>query len=349
MLAEETESLGGSISPHVGADTLAWSLSLPARHVARGFELLADVVLRPSIPEAELERERRIMLADLEHVRDDTYQYPMQLLLQAAFGSTPYGYSLAEMETAVAGLSRDTLRAWHERVVLNGQRFVLLVGDVDPEEVASVAARELGDLLPPAQEEPLRVPAWASAPRQEAAELGKAQTALALGFPGPARNDPDRYPLQVLSNVISGLGGRLFEELRSKRSLAYSVTGHPVSRWLAGAFVAYIATSPEREEEAREGLLREIAKLSEEPVSEEEVERARRYSIGAWQIRSQTNGAQLSDLAGALLLGNGLVELREHEARIRAVTPESILDAVQRWLDPARLVEGIVRGKGGGR
>ncbi|HEX9106913.1 MAG TPA: insulinase family protein, partial [Longimicrobiales bacterium] len=82
-LAEATESLGGSISPSVGADSLGWSLSLPARHFARGFELLADVVLRPALPEPELERERRIMLADLEHIRDDTYQYPMQLLLQA--------------------------------------------------------------------------------------------------------------------------------------------------------------------------------------------------------------------------------------------------------------------------
>lgn len=170
-----------------------------------------------------------------------------------------------------------------------------------------------------------------------------------LGFPGPARNDPDRYALQVLSNIISGLGGRLFEELRSKRSLAYSVTAYPLARWLAGAYLAYIAMSPEREEEAREGLYREFARLREEPVTPVELERARRYTVGAWQIRSQTNASQLSDLAGALILGHGLAELREHEERIRAVTPEGILEAVHRWLDPERAVIGVVRGTGGGR
>ncbi len=193
------------------------------------------------------------------------------------------------------------------------------------------------------------MPAWAPGPREALAELAKAQTGLVLGFPGPARNDPDRYPLQVLSNVLSGLGGRLFEELRSKLSLAYTVSAYPMARWLAGAFVAYIAMAPEREQEARAALLRELARVRAEPLSEEEVERSRRYTIGAWQIRSQTNGAQLGDLAGALLLGNGLAELREHEARIRAVTPESILEATRRWLDPERVVEGIVRGSGGGR
>lgn len=348
-LAEETEALGGAIGPSVGADAFGWSLSLPSRHFERGFELLADVVLHPSIPEAELERERAIMLSDLERVRDDTFQYPMQLFLQSAFGGSPYGYSLGEIESAIRRLDRDALVAWHRGAVLRARRWVLVVGDVDPDAAAAAVAREVGGLEPAAEETPLLAPTWAAAPCSEAAQLGKAQTGLVLGFPGPARNDPDRYALQVLSNVISGLGGRLFEELRSKRSLAYTVTAYPVARWLAGAYIAYIATAPEREDEARQGLLLEFERLRQEPVSEEELERARRYTIGGWQIRSQTNGAHLSDLAGALLLGQGMAELREHEDRIRAVTAAGILEAVRRWLEPGRIVEGIVRGTGGGK
>jgi len=348
-LAERSEAMGGAISHHVGADTFGWSLSLPSRHFEAGFELLADVVLNPAVPDAELERERQVMRSDLERVRDDTYQYPMQLFLQAAFPGSPYGYTLADMEGALERLDREALLGWHRRVVRHGQRWALVVGDVDPEAAAATVARELVGFEPAQEEGTVPAPLFAAAPREEAASLAKAQTALVLGFPGPARNDPQRYPLQVLSNVVSGLGGRLFEELRSKRSLAYTVTAYPIARWLAGAYVAYIATSPEREAEARAGLLQELEKLRQDPVEAEELERAIRYTIGAWQIRSQTNGAQLSDLAGALLLGHGLPELREHEARIRAVTADSILDAARRFLDPARLVEGIVRGTGKAR
>ncbi|HEX9109318.1 MAG TPA: pitrilysin family protein, partial [Longimicrobiales bacterium] len=348
-LAERSEAMGGAISHHVGADTFGWSLSLPSRHFEAGFELLADVVLNPAIPEAELERERQVMKSDLERVRDDTYQYPMQLFLQAAFPGSPYGYTLGDMEAALERMDREALLGWHERAVRRGQRWAFVVGDVEPDAAAATVAGALSGFEPAEEEGAVRAPVFAAAPREEAASLAKTQTALVLGFPGPARNDPQRYPLQVLSNIVSGLGGRLFEELRSKRSLAYTVTAYPIARWLAGAYVAYIATSPEREAEARAGLLEEFERLRREPVAAEELERAIRYTIGAWQIRSQTNGAQLSDLAGALLLGPGLAELREHEARIRAVSAPSILEAARRFLDPARVVEGIVRGSGGSR
>ncbi|MFW6202318.1 MAG: M16 family metallopeptidase, partial [Gemmatimonadota bacterium] len=194
-----------------------------------------------------------------------------------------------------------------------------------------------------------RPPVWPQAPHQEAVRRDKAQTALALGFPGPARTDHDIYAVEVLSNLVSGLGGRFFDELRDRRSLAYTVAAYPLIRRLAGAFVAYIATSPDKEDEARQGLIEQFERLTEENVSREELERAQRYTIGAWKIRSQTNGAQLSDLADALLLGTGIREIREYEDRIRAVTPVQIREVVQRHFDPDRLVEGIVRGSGGGR
>jgi zinc protease len=162
-----------------------------------------------------------------------------------------------------------------------------------------------------------------------------------------ARNHPDVEALRLLSNAVGGLGGRMFEELRSRRSLAYQVSAYPVARWRGGAFVGYIGTSPERGAEAREALLEEIVRCGREPVPADELERAKRYTIGAWQIRQQTNAAHIADLAGALLLGNGMEDLRTFEERIRAVTAEHILEVAARLFDPARAVYGIVTGTGG--
>src|SRR5690606_2458982 len=99
-----------------------------------------------------------------------------------------------------------------------------------------------------------------------------------------------------------------------------------------------------REDEARRGLLEGFEQLREEKITAEELARAQRYTVGAWQIRSQTNGAQLGDLADALLLGRGLAELREFEAAIGAVTADAIREFARRWFDPERVVEGVVRG-----
>jgi zinc protease len=326
-----------------------WALTLPSRHFARGIELLADAALAPAYPQPEVERERGNALSDLERMRDDMQQYPARLFLSAAFEKHPYGFTLETLESGTSGLAPEHLAAWHRENVLEGEPWVFAVGDVDPDVAAAFIAGRFtvaGGRPRAALPDPARWPAGGAV---RAVQMPKAQTAMVLGFPGPSRMDADLYPLRVLSNAISGLGGRLFEELRSRHALAYAVSAYPIAHALGGAFVAYIATAPEREAEARERLLGELLALRDVPVDEEELARAKRYTIGAWQIRGQTNTAQLGDLSGALLLGGGLEDIRAFEQRIQAVTPNSIQAAVQRWFDPARVVEGVVRGSGNAR
>jgi zinc protease len=177
----------------------------------------------------------------------------------------------------------------------------------------------------------------------------KAQSAIAIGFPGPARNDADVHAIQVLANAVGGLGGRFFEELRSKRSLAYTVALMPIVRVLGGMFVGYIATSPEREAEARAGLLEQFELLKQAPLPADDVARAVKYTIGTWQIRYQTNAAQLNDLLQAHLLGEGMAEITEFEAHIRAVTPERIQEVAQHYIRTELAVEGVIRGTGKSR
>lgn len=346
-LAEAVEALGGAISPLVGPDLFHWSLSLPSHHFRTGLSLLAEAALHPTFPGEEVERERRVALSDLEQLRDDMYRYPLRLFFQAAFPGHPYGVTTGESEESLRRLTRQDLVDWHRAQVLEGRPWLVIVGDVDPDEAAEAAAMELSPIAADPNPPTAREAVWPEGPRVEADHRAKAQTALVLGFPGPDRNDDDTYALDLLSNILSGLGGRLFEELRSQRSLAYTVTAYPVARWRGGAFISYIATSPEREDEARRGLLEEFERVTVESVDREELERAREYTIGSWKIRSQTNGAQLADLAYALNLGTGLVELREFEEKIRAVTPIMIRDAARKYFDPNRAVEGIVRGRPG--
>jgi zinc protease len=349
QLAEETEALGASIAPGVGADMIDWSISVPSRHFLRGLDLLLDAALEPAFALDDAERERKITLSNIEQLRDDMYQYPLRLALSAGFTGHPYGIGTTQLERAVRGADLAGLGEWHRARVLRGAPYVLVVGDIaDPDEAAAlIAARLRGRLEEPEGLETAPAGWGGAATRIE--ERDKAQTSVVLAFPGPPRNHPDMHPLQVLSSAIAGLGGRLFEELRSRRSLAYSVSAVPFPRWLGGAFVAYIGTSPEREEEARGALLAELRRAAAEPLGEAELERARRYMIGSWQIRQQTHARQLADLAYALMLGEGLVELREFEARIRAVDAAAVRSAAERWLREEHLVQAIVRGSGGGR
>ncbi|MFO7894105.1 MAG: pitrilysin family protein [Longimicrobiales bacterium] len=343
-IALDSEGLGGSINASAGSDILSWSLTVPSEHFRRGFDLLGDVALRPSFPEPEVLRERNVLLADLESLRDDMYRYPLRLLFRAAFGEHPYGFGPDELEAAARTADAGSLRRWHAEELADP--WVFVVGDVDPDRVAETIAGAMGT---PANVIDARAPSpgWPGTPTHDVVRRARAQTALAVAFPGPDRTDPDRITLQVLANAISGLGNRLFEELRSRRSLAYTVAAYPVTRSRGGAFVGYIATSPEREDEARDTLVEELLRLRDEPPDTETLERARRYTVGGWQIRTQTNAAHLSELAGALLLGEGLEEIRTFEDRVRAVTRDDVAEAARRWFDPDRLVQATVRGEAG--
>jgi zinc protease len=111
-------------------------------------------------------------------------------------------------------------------------------------------------------------------------------------------------------------------------------------------FLSYIATSPEKEDLARDGLLREFARLRETEVTEDELARAKRYAIGSHAIRQESGGAILGDILDAWMFGAGLSELAEYDSRISAVTRKDILDLAKEFFDPSRRVEGIVRGVG---
>jgi zinc protease len=344
QIAEAGEMLGGSVGASVGAESIGWSISVPSMHAAAAIELLADVAQHPAFEPAALETERSIALADLATLRDDMYRFPMRLAMMSAFAGHPYGVPSLGSEESLRSHTADDLRQWHRAQFLQAANVVAIVGDGDPDDLAALVARHFGGLghAPARSVEP---PRWPDALIEAVERREKAQTALVLTWEGPSRADRARFDMAMLASIASGLGGRLFEELRDKQSLAYTVHAFPSERRVAGTFSAYIATSPEKEAVARESLLVELGKLRDDPVTPEELVRAQTYAVGVHQIRQQSGGAVLGEMVDAWMFGT-LHELTEYESQVRAVTAARIRDTARRYLVPTRRVEGIVRGVG---
>ncbi|MFN2566072.1 MAG: M16 family metallopeptidase [Gemmatimonadaceae bacterium] len=342
VIAEEAELLGGSVGGSAGVESFGWSISVPAKHARAALELLADVVSDPVYPADAVETERAVAISDVVALRDDMYRYPMRLAGAAAFAGHPYGVPVSGTEESLRRISATELRAWHRMRVLEAPSVIAVVGDVDADGVAALAAHALRELAP-ADAPAIAPPVWPSATCRSAEERDKAQTALAILFPSPTRDDDDRFAAAMLAGVASGLGGRFFEELRDRHSLCYTVHAFQAERRLAGTFGAYIATSPDKEHVAREGLLCEFDKLRVAPVGADELSRAQTYAIGTHAIRQQSGGSVLADVVDAWLFGR-LAELDEFESQIRRVTPERMRAVAERYFDPERRVEGIVRG-----
>jgi zinc protease len=344
-IALAAESLGGSIGVSAGLESLGWSMSVPVRQLDAALELLADVVQFPTFSPAAVDTERQLAMAEVERLRDDMYRWPMRLASEAAYRGHPYARSVIGSAVSLEAISADDVRLQHETALHAGACVIGIVGDVNTHNAATAVQRHFSAIAWGADRPPA-AHTWPNAMRIAEDTREKQQTALAMLFRGPSRRDPARHTARVLAAIASGLGGRFFEELRDRRSLAYTVAAYPIERRVDGVFAAYIATTPAREEEAREGLLEQFAALCREPVRDDEIERARQYLVGTHAIAQQSGATVLSDLIDAWSFGDGLEELAEHDARVLAVTPEHILELARTYFDPARRVEGVVRGRG---
>ena len=344
-IAEAAEELGGSIGVSSGLESLGWSMSIPVRHLASAVELLADVVQRPEFAEESVETERLLALAELERLRDDMYRWPFRLATLAAYGNHPYARAVIGSELSLASVSAENVQQLHLDHICNSPAVIGIVGDVSIDDAAQLVAREFDSLRWHDDVAPTR-PTWPSAVVLRDDTRHKQQTALAMLFDGPGRSDDARHAARVLSVVTSGLGGRFFEQLRDKQSLAYAVLTQPVERRSAGSFAAYIATAPEREDEARAGLIGEFEKLRNAPVSADELQRAKTYLIGTHAIAQQSGASVLSDVIDAWLFGVGLSELNAFVEQVNSVTANDIQQLAQRHFDPERRAEGVVRGLG---
>ncbi|HSA55205.1 MAG TPA: insulinase family protein, partial [Gemmatimonadaceae bacterium] len=342
-IAYASELLGGSISPSVTADSASWVLSVPAGRAAEAAELLGDVVQHPRFAAAAIDTERSIALSQLAQMRDDMLRHPIRLATAAAFGDHPYARTPLGADDTLAAATEDVVRAAHEQVLRRAPAVVAVVGDADEVELATLLARAFPDVAN-APAIAMSRPIWPSEPVASVEPRDKAQTGLAVLFPGPDRRDTRRFVAHLAAGIASGLGGRFFEALREKRSLAYTVMAQASERAAAGLFLAYIATSPEREDEAREGLLQQFTLLREQEVTDEELTRAKVYAIGSRAIGLQSGAAVLGEMVDAWLHGAGLEELDEFVPRVRAVTAEQIRDLAREYFDPGRRAEGIVRG-----
>ena len=344
-LAEAAEALGSSIGVQAGAESLAWTMAVPPGALEEALALLGEVVTAPAFPESRVDTERSLALAEVARLRDDMARWPMRLAMEAAYGGHPYARSVLGTERSLPAIRQAQLVAYHQAHVLQGAVVVAVSGPVDPSQVAALVPAVLpglgwrDDAPPPAV-------VWPEGSARREDSRDKKQTAIALLFPGVGRRDLRRFPAQLLSAVLGGLGGRLFEQLRGRQSLAYTVSAGPAVRRGGGHFAAYIATAPEREQEACDGLLRELAALTREPPTPEELTRARQYLVGMEAIARQSGGTVLAELVDAWLFGDGVGERLDGPGQLAAVTAEDLLAFAQATFVPDRAAWGIVRGTG---
>lgn len=342
-ISRRIDGLAGSLHGNAGRNSVGMRGEFLSKHFPAAFELFADCLLHPSFPEGEFERERALQLQDLLTRDDKPSGVAFDLFSHTLFHTHPYRMSTLGERQTLEALHPDRLREYHRRYCDPSQLVLSVVGDVRADEVLARAHEAFGKasgyaaLPPPVPDE---LPP--ATPREARKTLAKAQTHLVFGFRGATLSDPWRHGLEVLSTILSGQGGRLFLELRDKRSMAYSVSSLTMEGIEPGYFAVYMGTSPEKVPAALEGIREQLERVREEKVSPAELDRARQHLIGSHEIGLQRNGSRAGLLALDALYGLGQENFLHFAERISAVTVEDVQAAAQRVIDFSKSALAVV-------
>jgi zinc protease len=342
--ARSVENLAAEIDGFAGRNSLGLTLEVTSEKLGPSLDLFAEVLLEPGFDPEEIAHQRRETLAAIERREDHLAQLAYLLFARTHFEEHPYRLSLLGERESVNKFDAEALRAHHARLVRGENLVIGISGDVDPDEVAEAVSVRLAGLpagpfeapAPPAEEPPGKV---------REAELAKdrAQAHLVLGFRGLTVGDPDRHALEVIAQLLAGQGGRLFLELRDRRSLAYAVNAVNVEGVAPGFFSVYIATAPEKVDEARSGILEELERLVNDRVAEGDLDRARRYLAGSFVIDQQRNASRAAHIALDALYDLGPDASARYTAEIEAVTQQDVLRVAQRVIQLDAYTLALVR------
>ncbi|HWV38737.1 MAG TPA: pitrilysin family protein [Vulgatibacter sp.] len=342
-LAARTDELAASIVGVSGRNSFGLRGDFLARTFEPSFRLFAECLLEPSFEQKEVDRERALQVEAIRSRDDNPSSVAFDLFSHTIFRRHPYRFDPLGTAETLAAFGPGELEGWLRRHYGPEGLVLSVVGDVEPEEAFSLAEELFGGATSERRAPPeVPVVPPVEEPRRAMRHMDKQQAHLVLGFPGARFQDPERYALEVLASVLAGQGGRLFYELRDKRSMAYSVTAFNLEGIDPGYFGVYMGTSPEKLADAEEGIRAELARVAREPISEEELLRARRYLVGSHAIGLQKNSARAATFALDERYGMGADNFARYAERIESVTREDVLEAARRTLDPRRSVLAVV-------
>ncbi|HKN88160.1 MAG TPA: pitrilysin family protein [Nitrospiraceae bacterium] len=345
QIGEQIEFVGGALQAKAGEDFTTASARVLKKDIELGFELLADILLHPAFAEHELERVRSQILGEIQSEKDDPGQVAGKAFKQVVFPSHPYRWPITGTEETLPKIKRADVVQFYTREYVPNQTILTIVGDITADQARTQLAKRFGawkrgdssarTLPPPHQLEKSVV---------KLIEKDLTQATILMGHVGISRTNPDYYAVTVM-NYILGAGGfssRLMDSIRDNQGLAYHVGSHFEANLMAGPFIISLQTRNEAANQAITGVVTELNRIREGPVSDQELSEAKSYLIGSFPLRVDTISKLADVLALVELYGLGLDYFSRYPKLIEQVTKEDVLRVAKQYLHPTRYALVVV-------
>lgn len=327
QITREIDSLGGMLNAFTGYEYVCYYAKALASVLPQVADILGDMFLFSSFPSDEIEKERKVVLQEIK-MRDDAPEESIHDRLHKSFWKGhPLGHPILGSAETIEVLTRDEIVAFRDHWYRPGEIMIAAAGGVEHQVLTELLQEQFSRIAPG---EPRRESGPASRSSRgrvlELCERDLEQTLLCLGTEGLPVTSPDRYALMTLNAILGGgMSSRLFEEIREKRGLAYSVYSYASSFADAGSLAVYAGTERERSCESLKIILDEMARLKRESVSRDELDSTREQIKGKILMSLESSDSYMSRLARGYLNFGRYQPIDEVMAGFDAVTSDDLL------------------------
>ncbi len=330
-IVKAVERVGGLINASTGRELTYFYVRVAARRLELALDVLTDLVFNPELDKDALEREKGVILEEINMNEDEPGQALYDRFLMSIHGKTSYGRPILGAPKNIASFTRKKLESYHRSQYLPSRLVASIAGGIDPDRAHSLLEKRLTGI--PGRKgsamSPTRAPRFEAAVRVISKDVE--QAALVMGFPSASIKSNDRYACSLLDAITAGgMMSRLFQEIREKRGLVYSIdsTHQPYSK--GGLFTVEAGMREENLLVVLKLILRELRRLGQEGPGERELADAKLYLRGHWALGLESTSARMIRNAMSTLFFDRLLRHDEVVEKLQAVTVQDVAKAAGR-------------------
>ena len=341
---EELDFMGAALNASSGRDYTTVSLRVLKKDLDKGLDLLMDALTQPTFPDEEIRREVEKTLAAIQSEEDQPDEVAEKAFQRDLFLTSPYAHPVHGTKESLSRLTREALVKFYRAYYHPNHSILTVAGDITADELkVKLLPRFTNWPMAEIREVPF-VTTFAKEPKVTKIDREITQANIILGHAGVSRNNPDYYALTVMNYILGGGGfsSRLVEEIRDKRGLAYSVASFFDPGKFPGSFQIVLQTKNASAREAIALSLEEMKRIQTQGVSEKELDAAKKYLMGSFPMRFDTQGKLVNFLTQIEYYGLGLDYPEKYPSLIRSVTREDVLRVAKAYLHPENVILVVV-------
>ena len=334
-IAVESDKLGGHFDAFTSHESVGFMMKVVDRQTRRAFDLLADMLVNPIFDEKELRREQRVIIEEMKMVEDSPEDFLGEIFQREFFPNHPLGLPIEGTRKTVRSFNHDVTRNFHAQVFQPKNLVIAAAGNVEHAEIVELTEKSFCPssfvLCPSADTENFDTPVLSNPIiLKKKRELEQAH--LILATPWIESKGEKRYVAHLLESILgSGTSSRLWQSIREKRGLAYSVDASGISFQDCGIFTIYAATSPKQLGEVVDLSIAELKKIKREGVSRAELDLAKDQTIASILLGLEDSGTRAANLAQQEIIFETQISLDETLQKIEAVNAEEIQDLAREF------------------